>query len=791
MSVTNIASGVGRFTALVLGLVVFVCVAMIGGTGFLKYRLDQTGTILAAPENATGGAQDVYIKLRSAWGYGGFLGFAQEYILHHDASGFSGAKENIRTAKEFVANLPEGMTEEARRELASMSALFETVLQKIDTPAGPSQTEFSPADLAPLYAVLPVLDARLAAGNATARLDAQKDAQFWSMLLTLAAWGSLITAAACIVGLYLVLRDKRSAPLLALAQSIQNMAHGDMRTAIWGIERQDSIGEVARAVDIARYHFSHLPDISVLSEQGPVRMRFEGGSRSLFEAMMKAMSADSGNIRQLSVTLAGSIAQQKENISALSAKVESILNNILQRGQTGDQQIKMAISEMVSSAENLKNTHAHTADQLNRLIPFLQERAKGLADITQATGKQLAHTLQSLTSSEIGLKNNAEQARATLDKLSSTADDLGERLFGAINLLQAGGKVLAETTENIKSRWSEASTGMPLQESSLTPMRERLEHISEALESLFHVLDSEKQNKAPDAPALSLDPIMEQLVQITGQLGALQSRIDESMHAVSSQQPSAPDDALAALANDLSGKIAALQQDLENVMPKAELSLLNRKVAELAELNAKACVFTSAIPGDLRQSLKEALENVAGKDDVAALSQSLQEGSANQGGAGPELLRQIGEIGVTLAAQVETSHARIDNTLRQEIASKLSDFERTLRATQEAAEAAKEQTRQSGEPQTLILPPELKDKLLDQWFQVSAQIEATRGSVLDSLATNMNRLESALSGRQEAPVRDTAVEAQIEKQTQILAELVTTLSLLDANIQQIKLELSA
>jgi len=798
MSVTPIASGVGRFTALVLGLVVFVCVAMIGGTGYLKYKLDQTGTILAAPETVSGSSEDVYAKLRAAWGYSGFLGFAQKFASQRDASGFPEAKEGLRAADEIIAKLPDGMPESAKRELATMASLFDSVLQKIDTPAGPSQNELSTADLAPLYAALPLLDARAGASGAQARIEAQKDAQFWSMLLTLAAWGSLIGASACVVGIYLVLRDKRSLPLHSLAQSIQNMAHGDMRTAIWGIERQDSIGDVARAVDMARYQFSHLPDISLLSEQGPVRLRFEGGSRSLFEAMMKALSTDSDHIRQLSLSLSASIAQQKDGIASLTSRVEKLLSDILQRGQTGDNQIKMAISEMVSSAESLKNTHAHTADQLNRLIPHLQERAKSLSDITQATGKQLAHTLQSLTSSEIGLRNNAEQAKTTLVKLSSTADDLGERLFGAINLLQAGGKVLAETTENIKSRWNEASSGLPVQENSLAPMRERLEHISEALEYLHTKLDAPPQETGTrEAPVVSLEPVAAQiepikgqLTQIMGLLSALQAKMDETPAAALPRSEGGElvmqdSISLSPMLGDLSAKIADLQADILRLAPKDELAHLNQKLAELSELNAKACVFASAIPGDLRQALKETTETLAAKDDIAGLVESLK--SASGGGSSPELLRQIGEMGLNLASQVETSHARIDNTIRQEVISRLADFDRLLRAAQSAAEAAKEEIQKPREQQTLALPPELKDKLLDQWFQVSAQIEATRGSVIDALQTQASRLEGSLAHRPTA-TPDYALQAQIEKQTQILSELVGTLALLDSDMQRMKSE---
>jgi hypothetical protein len=325
MSVSPTSSGLGRFTALLLGLVVFFSVTMIGGTGYLKYRLDLAEIVLTSPN------------------------VAEPY---------------------------------------------------------PPPPDFDPAKIK---------------ANADARTKATMQMRYWAMLLTLATWFSLIVAAACAAGIYLVLKDRRSAPMRALAQSIQNMARGDMRTAIWGIERQDAVGELARAVDMARYHFSQMPDVSLMSEQGPVRLRFEGGARSLFEAMMRAFSTDAEKIREQSSSLAASVSGHKDAIEALSAKVETILGDIAAHGKDGDKLVMQAVREMAGGAENLKNAHAHAADQLTRLIPVIEDRARGLTEITQLAGKQLTHTLQSLASSEISLKSNAEKAKETLGKLSGTA----------------------------------------------------------------------------------------------------------------------------------------------------------------------------------------------------------------------------------------------------------------------------------------------------------------------------------------------------------------------------------
>jgi hypothetical protein len=802
MSGPSSSFGVGRFTALVLGLVVFVCVTMIGGTSYLKYRLDRAETTLAAPDNALADNQDLFGQLRQEWGFGGFLGLAQKYVFTHDASGLPEMKERIKSADAIVAGLSEKTSPQTRAELASIASLFDDALQKIEAPAGGElSNEVTVADLAPLYAAMPTLDARRTADNAEARFAAQNQAQFWAMLLTIASWFSLILAAACAAGIYLVLRDKQSAPLRALAQSIQNMAHGDMRTAIWGTERRDMIGELARALDLARYHFSHLPDLSLLSDEGPVRLRFEGGTRSLFEAMMKALSEDSENIHKQSSSLTSDVNQQKESIAALAEKVEAILRNIGERGQNGDKLIAQAIKEMAGGVENLKNSHAHAADQLGRLIPVIQDRAQGLAEITQITGKQLTHTLQSLASSEMSLKSNAEKSKETLAKLSSTADDLGARLFGAINLLQASGKVLGETTENIKSRWNDIA---PVQDWS-----GRLDEIAKALSGLQSKLNAQTDAQLGLAKALEQTFEHNKAASDKAQLGiakALEQGLEQSKTAAEEAQKSALAPLLGQLEQILS-QLAALQAKLDE-QPKTQaeaaqapapvasqdgLSAIGDKISELADLDGKIAVFVSALPGDMRQALREEIQKLLDQNTAAGLQEklaALQEDMKKTLGASPELTGQILGIGKLLAARIDSQCAALDGK-QQEIKAKLAELETSLASTHRVAEGLQQEMAKPAKP--VALPPELQQQFLDQWFQMSAQIEASRASLAASVSEQLHEMEGHLAASK-APAAakstsDYEVQIQIEKQTEILGELVGTLGLLDAHMQQIKTEM--
>jgi hypothetical protein len=853
MSQRSPAPSVGRFTGIVLGFVVFVCVTMIGGTGYLKYQLDRAESLLAAPDAAVGSDQDLFDRLRRDLGYGGFLGLAQNYALAHDPSGFAEMKAHIKSADEIVAHLPDKTPAETRHELASIVTVYDAALQKINAPANDTTNEFTAADLTPLYAALPILDARVSSANGETRLSAQNHLQFWAMLLTLVSWCSLIIAAACAAGIYLTIRDKHSAPMRALAQSIQNMARGDMRTAIWGTERQDMIGELARSVDIARYHFSHLPDVSLISDQGPVRMRFEGGSRSLFEAMMKTISRDSENIRDQTALLTQAMQSQKETLTVMSSKVEHVLENIFQHGQNGDQQIRQAIQEMVGSAENLKNAHAHAADQLNRLIPHIQDRAQGMAEIAHITGKQIGQTLQSLAASEAGIKANADQAKETLNRLFSTADDLGERLFGAINLLQASGKVLAETTQNMQGGSSAGiehvfTVPASLDHTILEPLTQRLEQITDQLSILQTKMDtppsiiespsdtshtsydfsqllatiSEKIEQQKDALVSHTALLSSQTLESMSELNAaFNQRIEQQKDALVSHTALLSSQTLESM-TDLNTSISQRIEQQKDAIVNQTSFLTSQTRESVTELSSKITSLTTSLPGDLRQSLQNDIyslgaqieslrsfsESVASHktdDDaqkiyekISIIQNSIEKLSAPDiFNMPPHILKQFDEHWYQMAAQIEASRASLDKTISEQVGGKLSGFLQALEMTKQAVETIKGEIsiiEGAKSPTGFDLPPDMLKKLDAHWYQMAAQIEASRSSLVETIANEVSKIEHKLSGKPDALTRsaaDYATQRQIEQQTQILSELVATLGVLDAHMQQIKLEMRA
>ncbi len=247
------------------------------------------------------------------------------------------------------------------------------------------------------------------------------------------------------------------------------------------------------------------------------------------------------------------------------------------------------------------------------------------------------------------------------------------------------------------------------------------------------------------------------------------------------------DDMQSAALNSLTGQLGLIMDQLANLQvtmterltPVAEvlpaksensndLANIENKISQLAELDGRVAVFVSALPGDLRQALKEEIQNsVSGPDKVVELQKKIEMLLAALS-VSPHYARMIQEVGDKLTARIDEQRVLLETKL------------------QTLENLATPQTVTDG-----VLSKDLQKQFLDQWFQMSAQIEASRASLIDAVGEQIRDLENRIAQQPANGPRNAAdreVQVHIEKQTEILTELVTTLGLIDAHMQQIKAE---
>ena len=300
-------------------------------------------------------------------------------------------------------------------------------------------------------------------------------ADFWSLALMMAAWGTGLFVVLLAGTLHVLLRSRNTEPLQNLTQSISHLAKGDLKSSVWGIERQDALGDLARAVDRARLQFSQMPDIALMSDQGPVRFRFEGSARSLFEMVMGNIATSFEQARTETSTYNETARKQQELMGTLSHHLSSSLVQIQNHGTSTDKSLQAITRNLTEAARRIVEGQDKTTGKLAKLVPFLEERAKNMAEVTQLTGTQVAQSLQVIVQAEEQVRANAAQSSQTVKLLSESANQMGEKLFAAVNLAQASGKVLGETAEAMKNGFTESVESVTRNADNLRQLFERAE----------------------------------------------------------------------------------------------------------------------------------------------------------------------------------------------------------------------------------------------------------------------------------------------------------------------------
>jgi len=459
----------------VLSFVVLVCISLIGVSGVIKYRLDRAELALSSPDVSFASGGEIYEKVLRALGYGGFAGSAARFIEKHDKNALDDMKRDLKAARDALVRIPEKTQAAVRHDIEGILNVYASILNKAEKSLEDSAASFSAADLTPALSALPLLDSRVQSALASARLKARNEYRLWGLALTLVAWISLILAAALAGGIYLTVNSRQTAPMRALAQSVQNLAKGDMESRIWGMERRDAIGELARAIDLARYHFSKLPDLSLMSEQGPVRIKFEGETRSLFQAMMRNITDEYERARAETLAYTQGLAAQREALTELSSRLNSLTAQLQQQEAEGHRELQKLAQELSSSARSITSVQDKMAAQMLKLIPFMQERAHNMAEVTHIAGTKMTHVLENLIRAEQDLRDKAKQSAETVEKFAGNTNQMGERIFAAINLMQASSKALSEVTESVKSRFNDAIDSLGRGEETMQQIIARVE----------------------------------------------------------------------------------------------------------------------------------------------------------------------------------------------------------------------------------------------------------------------------------------------------------------------------
>ncbi len=537
----NPETGSFSFRTAFLGFALFLCVALAGASVYVKFHLDRTEMALSAPSSAFTPDEALYEKTVVALGYSGFLGSAQEYMGKRDRAALGDMRMNYKTAQEAMARIGDKASTPIRRDIKAIMDIFGGILARAEEGGDALSDGITNADLLTATTALNMLDNRLSSALASNRTQAQSAFKYWSLALLVLALGGFALAGILAARALFSTREKYGEDLKTLAQSVSNMVHGDVGKAMWGIERTDEMGELARSIDYARLYFTQLPDVSIMGEDGPVRLRFDGEARSLFQSMMKKITESYERAQQTALGYTGTLNAQQDLLSSLTTRMQASLEDLHRQGKINEETIRMLSGSLAESAKSLVQAQDSGVEQIGKLVPMMQERIQNMAEVTHLAGSQVTQSLQSLIKSESTLRASATQSQQTVSQLSASTNQMGERMFAAINLMQASSKLLNETIDSVKSRFNDAVSTLSNGEKNITQIltraEQRLEGTVNAEEKLAELASrtatsAEKLEKAVDTISMRHEAISDQVVTAAHRMDAIVATFDSAQRTM-------------------------------------------------------------------------------------------------------------------------------------------------------------------------------------------------------------------------------------------------------------------
>jgi hypothetical protein len=721
--------GASFLPKILLGALIVLSVLLIGGVGYVKVNLDRAAAVLAAPDQALNADQELADKTMHALGYGGFLGAAQNWIANrHDATSLQDMQQDLKSAKEALTRAGDKSSASVRHDIEAVLGLYASLLNRAEKANDAGVEGLTPADLLTAATALPTLDARLQTALASTRFAAHADYRSWSFALAALGWMGLVLTALLAAALVQTMGNKETGPLKNLLNSLNHTLDGNMQTPVWGTERHGLVGELARALDRARQKFAQIPDVTLMTDQGPLPLKFDGESRSLFQALTRSLRDDYERSRTTASSYTQMMADQQASLTSLIAKLNDISAQIQKTGALNDASVKTLAKNIADTTRGMAQAQDMAVAQIKKLVPFLSDRARNMAEITGLAGTQVTQSLSTFVEAERKLRTNATQSQQVITQLADTTNQLGERLFAAVNLMQASGKALNEVTEAAQSRFNEAVETLGRGENKLQTIvaraEDRLNKTVNAEENMAALAARTESSAARMETAVrSMSDKHEQLENQTTlasqRMETIVASFDTAQHTLTDavEQLRHDGDALSSMMHDLRASnddmIDTVRQNSQTSFTTVQ-GLTERSQALMQRLEVQIAQQAQAVEGKIDE-LMLASRNVSQQSQVTTLG---------------------------LAKTVEALNAEYEKiaTTRAQFSDALADLADRLENQTAAAFARTEDMASHSHDQLASLAEQMESVV--QKLTILGQLTGTLGSV----AGQLGQLVPALTG---------------------------------------------
>ncbi len=433
--------------ALAAGAALVAALLVLGGAYFVGY-VSELQRSLSDPKSQGQIAASQIGSIERALGYAGFLRTYRNYRLTGDASNkpllnrqaalASGA---IKGLKELYVASPAAL--DAIAEASTIVDTFAHVAQTApETGAGlrgsasmdalntlPQSTQLETA-----YLSLTAALSRLQSADMNHQMGGVAYALSWSQTLIVAAVAALIIGLITVAAL---LQLGIIQPLKSLERSLTSVGDGAVSHAVWGMDRKDEIGALARAGEKLRRTLTETTALRTLADKGQLHVTFEGQSSVLFDKLASGVTTAADALKAATADLAKTQEEQQRQL-------DSVLQKLGQSGASFDETAK-ALNAKASTA--IADVHA-SATSVFKAADERTQRLDKIAGQFEQGGKSVEEAVATMKQRTIAAAVDITDATTALKRLSQGAELIQNAFFASCDKISSDA---ANTTEKVRT----------------------------------------------------------------------------------------------------------------------------------------------------------------------------------------------------------------------------------------------------------------------------------------------------------------------------------------------------
>ena len=415
---------------------------IIGGSYFVGF-VSEVQRGLNDPESASRQAVERISSIEQILGYQGYLRAYRSFRLTGD---MASREQMTQRAMEAARNLDAlrklyADTPAAKRTIQDLSGVIEEFARvaRSAPDLGPALRGSASMDALETLPQVPQLEATyLTLRTALERLRSQTQshqmgsiawALTWSQMLIICAFAAVVCGLMATAGL---LQLGITQPLKSLAGSLDAVGEGRVNQPVWGTDRPDEIGMMARAGEKLRKSLTETETLKALAEKGEVHIRIEGEASALLGKIVSNVETATEALRTAAAEISESKAVQQRSFEESARKFDEFgprFNELATTvGQVARDVLTGAAGDLRTSMSKIVEMADERTSRLSQVASQFEQNGRQLSEAVDLVKVKTGTAIDGLTNSITAFRKAADGAQSiqgafftACDRISSDA----------------------------------------------------------------------------------------------------------------------------------------------------------------------------------------------------------------------------------------------------------------------------------------------------------------------------------------------------------------------------------